>query len=1027
MDLNKLPFIPPHFFYFQFTSGAKRVFWIMIATLVLAVGMLLLSYHKPFYWALEVFEVNDTSDDMVKIMDAEAGYRTFDVNASAYRHWANYVATPLTPHQIPVTLFWGFMILAWATLLSAASFIRSRWYLLFAALFAVFIHSSKISDVLYYPDKFHLVKAGIVMVFLGLMYMFQVNNLKWTFPYRFITFFVLLFALFGYAQYRGGWIELHRLAVNVYGLLSFIAVLFLFFVGKEITNLWVLITTNYQKSESRQSFPRIMIGFLLIILLEITMYIATTGEFGMKNIMLRPMHLLALASLVTVFTSQNQFHSVKDFLSSTTVYSFAILGWALLAIAFFFFSFATGDTFFIYAADRLAIAFFLGVGIGHIIYLLLEFLPLLKQKINVYYLMGQSRGYMIALMWLFGAVFFVYSEGHRQWISFKILTGTKMLHDGDIIALKEGYPTAEYHYKVAKSLLTYSPRLNYNLAAFHLRNNPKDIAQTVKIYQDASANVMDDEYFPYARLSAGNIYLSQNNFVEAEKLWRADVNLKHNPYALNNLAYVYLKLNKPDSAITCLKKSLLADGNLSSTYSNLAAVYWQNGFKKEAHQFNQLALKNNPTETAIANAIWYSFKDSNQYDIPALKAANVKDFTLQNNYFAYLLKTKRFSESQPFADTLLSNDASLKMKLLVAYQWFMKDSLMKALSFAPQSSSEGCYLLGVGCAQKGMPEMARKYFQKMYEMGDSTGIYYEGLMLADMGQKDSAAMRLNFIRTLNVSDKLKKEVTKESAMLLKSVGQNQAALLDWDFKGVTQKQRIRMAVYADSSNNFVNALNVLREAIDADKKSGQPYWEMGKIYNKYKHPDAVSTLQEGLKREPKSPLLLAEMTKAYLLQGNVAEAEKTFAKIEKANTEIPEVKLIHAQLLSVKGDEAKALTLFQELHKVKPFEKEITIGLSALYLKQNKVDEGYKLIYDALQFNDQAAGLWYYYAHFSRRLSQVRDAGMGIVKAMELTQDTTVKAKMAQEFDRELGELTGENLDEPEKPAEEVEIQLEKK
>jgi tetratricopeptide (TPR) repeat protein len=629
------------------------------------------------------------------------------------------------------------------------------------------------------------------------------------------------------------------------------------------------------------------------------------------------------------------------------------------------------------------------------------------------------------MVWLMAGIGMVLIEGKGDWSTPKMLIGTDLMHKGDVASMAGDVNMAKYNYERAKVVVAFSPRLNYNLASFYLRINPENITPAIQCYKDANSL----HSLPQAVLNRGNLYLVANQPENAINVWNAEIKKLPNAQIANNLGMLYWNLKKTDAAIGAMKKALSADPNLSAAYSNLANIYWENNDKKFAREFAKASLNvSNPSNMAISNAIWFSFKDSTltNMEIPALKASNVNDFTVQNNYALHLIKKQKNEEAKPWLNELAKMD-SAELQCFIAYQWFLGDSVVKAKSKAdylstisPKYQSRANYMLGVAALQKGLPEMAKIYFRRMGEAGDSTGLYYEGLALARAGMPDSAAFKFNLARATH--PEMGEKIGKEMALLQKSCGQEHLAELEYDLNKLKSTDYIRAGIYADSSNNFIYAMQAFREAIAKDSSTVAPYLELGKILNKYRNIQAIENLNYGLKRFPDNLALKTALVKAFLYQKNLKDAEKLLAEIKKQSPEDFSVRLVDAELAASKSDTVISFPIFRKLNKENPCNQEVILAFAAQLLKANKNNEGYELMYNALQINSENAGIWYYLAHFTHKWGLPKDAGFDALKAISLTRSQSEKIQIQKEFDRDIKEALGTLGEEEEKKPELIEI-----
>lgn len=1003
MDLNKLPFVPMNFFYYQFSSGAQKLFLALMTVLVLGVGLFLFSYHNPWFWSVSVQEVAESQSGSVKIADVATEYRNFDIAGTAYKQWVNFTASPVMPHTTPLILFWIFQVLGWATILTAATQIRSRWYLFFFFLFGLFIHFSQVALAFYPNDTYHLLELGIGLVFLGLGYTFQQYTLKWAFPYRFLIFLSFLLLLFGGAWMKNGSIELHGMSVTLYPYLAVLGALLLFFLGKEPTNLLIFGATNHKDIENRRSLPQILALFAILVVWNILNLLASMHILPSLNWGIRPVHVLGLSLLLTVFLSQNQFHVFKHYLTSVQVYTFVLLGWVIIVTGFWFGVIASGDVVFAHVIEDIATTFFTFIGLGHLLYLMLDFRPLLKNKVNVYYLIGQGRGLMVTMMFLVGLIGFVFVEGLQHWAEPKLMVHTYYVNRGDHAFMKKDMETANAVYNTAILVGVNSPKPNHNLGAIAALNN--DLQGAMESYERATSM----HYFPFSTLNAGNLLALKGDTLNAKRVWLYDFKNKHNAYISNNLSSIYLHQKKVDSAIICLKSALKEKKNMSAGYSNLAEVYWENKMPKQAKAFTQTAIGfSKPSPAAITNAIWHVFNDTLNLEIPKVSVQQAATFELTNNYALYMLRNQNHAAAnQWFREIEKSKLEGMdQLQTLIAYEWFMQDSVAKAMSKADyiaslsnDASAQAYYLMGVGFYQKGVPEMAQMYFKKMAAVGDTSGYFYEGLMYADRGMVDSAYLKLSALRVAYPT--FEKKIAKELAMMDKSRGIEMAARANWDFVGITLREKMRIGRYADSSAHFGNAMQVYGECVREDSLNVLPYIETVSLYRKYKNPEALTNGEYALKKFPENEKLKNEVVRTYLAMGKVSEAQKLLSSIKMTAEDTSshfDTKLLQAQLLLAQKDTAKAIPLLESLQRQRPLRQDVFVDLAQAYRTRKLNEKGYNLVYNVLKTNTENADIWYYYAYFVKFYGFPGDARVGIINCLSRLRDENRKNAIVNEF-----------------------------
>jgi len=1005
MDLKRLPFLPINFFYFQFGKPVRWLFVFLFGTLLLAAALFYHAQAFPEFWSLEIQEVTQNESEQLPIHTIEKNYREIPLSFNVYRQWTSYLAGPLLPHALPVSLFILFQFLGWTMVLAVASLIRSRWAYLFYLLFALFIHFTDVVRIMYPADAFHLLEFVVIASYLGLAYSFQMNYIRWKLPLRWLTFLALSGLYVGLAYLQGGWLAFHKMSVDTYPYLLVVGLAFVVFVAKEPTNLVMVAANNRKFPRHRLKAMPILGLYLLLLLIELVPFLHYAGlaELPVTDLGISPAMLLVIAAVFTVFTSQNQFFAVKRILSSNTAFTFLLLSWALISLSFFFLPSSEGDAVFIYALNRFTAEIFFGVAVMHVFFIYTNFYELLKARINLYYLMAQGRRFGFIIVSLFGLIVLVFAEGHHNWRSFRLFFHSLAVQYADHDLLNAKRQDAIASYQVALEMSPTAAKANYNLASL-LIGDPQAVNEALKAYERAS-----QRSFAYARLNAANVLLVNQEREKALKVLQDGLD-EGNAYLANNLGLLYRQLGQPDSAIQSFKLALRQNPDLSAVYSNLGLLYLEHEKTKEATDFLEAALSvKPPAPAAITNAIYLSLKTGKRLLSPAVSLSKEADFAQQYNYLIYLMADRQWEAAFPLAEQLSEDGTAFDAQIAAAYLLFRRDSVPQAMSkvaYLAQSSvaplAEANFMLGAAFYERGIPEMARRYFRLAGEYGLPQGQLYAAKTAIDLGMADSAQEELTIIRVEHPP--LWDEASRELAMLLKAYGQDAFAQVEWDLSALSTKERMRISLYADSLGQYVIAENNFREILQQDSSYILPYLEMGRIYNKYGDELAILNLQTGLAKDSASVPLRQELARAYLLQGQGEQA----AILLKHLPQNAETLTLSARLALQKADSSQALDLLLKAHQQDPLRQETILLLFDLLRQQNNWDAANDLITRALQANTENPGLWYAYALSSKNWNLLEDAGFGAAKAIELTHDEKRKQQIAKEFEAELRLLANE-------------------
>ena len=1010
MDLKRLPFVPINYFLKAFSNFNRLLFGILLIGALIAGGLTWFNHANPTFWSMEILELADSEVVPVELQTIEHRYREIPVELNAYRQLSSYGAGALVPAQTPVMIFWALQIIAWSIFLGVVTQIRSRWIYAFYLLFVLYLTFTGVESFIWPAsgnngaDPFFLVRLGLLVLFLGTAYAFQMFLIRWKLPWRVLTFFVLNLLMVGGVYLQADWVGLHEMAANEVPYMGILTLVFLLYIAKEPVNLILLATTNRQE-------PRFRLAFPLIVLLLFVWLLLTFGwvdEYFPLEIAswfrpeVRPYQIVVIGALVTVFTSQHLYKPVRDVFTSQSVFTLVLLSLVVAVLSFMMLNYSYTDLIFNKNFDRYAAMFFALVSVGYIFYLFYNFLPLLRLEINLYYLLGEGPKIPYFLIFLFGVAGFLIAEGPTEGFQFqRMLIHNTLNQKADNLLLNDQRQEAIEAYKRALPSANRSLKSHYNIASLLLAN-PK-MAQTSRYHYRQATESYD---FPFARINAANLFIVKGKFEAAvNELKKARSAEAEDPYLNNNLGTLYLKLGQADSAIRSFQRSLQADPNASSTYSNLAQVYQRFDRPEDAANFYKASIElAEPSNIAMTNALQYALLSGEEIEIDRAKVQGTDDFFLHYNW-----ALNNF-DSGELIDPMLIKDMSRKngspdAAVLDAWRMFQDDSVEYAVSrmeglanVYPAYAARGYMLLGCGFFQQDVPEMAREYFQRASDLGIPKGKLFAAKMELDLGMRDSAFTHLSSVRVEDLD--LWEASSRELSMLYLAIGQPLLAETEWPSADLQQDEWTRVGIYADSSGRYLQALEAFRMVQNLDSNTVAPYLELGRIANRHQDPFAIENLEYGLELADSENIdLKLELAKAYALHDRVGEAEKLFDSLNDNSTQAKEVQIL---ISLAKQDTANAVELLSQLNEADPLNQFAVLKLCEVFASQNAYEAANPVITRSLELNTQNAEMWYYYALVSRNFSLWEDAGFGAVKAIELSQNPVRKAAIAQEFAREI-------------------------
>jgi tetratricopeptide (TPR) repeat protein len=1000
MDPKKFPFLPLHYFLSSFPAASRFWFWGVWLLLLLSCGLTLWHHADPVHWALELREVPDTLAEEVPVKTVtSATYRSFELRLNAFRQKVSFSASPLLPAEFPVYLFLALQAIAWSVFLAAITFIRSRWIYLFYGLFVLFFHFSHIAQVIFPADEYHLVELGLLLSYLGLGYVFQMNYLRWELGGRILVMLGLSTLWLGLAFFLGDWPARHEMTLNAYPFMVLLSVLFFYFIAKEPTNLLVAAATNRPDRRSRLDWRLLLALNLVLLLMEFILIdeYLRFGLFGEFQWSLRPAYLIAIAALFTVFTSQNHYPFLRDVFTTQRVFVFVLLSLSLAVMSFLMLQFTYGDPVLIFTIERLALLFFFGFGVAHVFYLFSNFLPLLRQKFHVYYLLTRGPRISLYIPFLVALIVFISAEGKEGWKSYKLYYHSLINQVADNHWLRGDRQKARDFYEMARRISPVSPKANYNLASLDLAE-PQQAARAIGYYQEAVSFYA----FPHARLNGAQLMAFLGDPQAAIEFLRGGLKeAQADPYLANNLALLYWQAGQPDSAIVAFKQALLSDLSQGGIYTNLAQLYEAYDRPQEAQQFYQAAMASpDPGVAAQLGAHYYQLKSGQALDLPEA-TGTYDDYFLNYNRLLSALDQAEAPLYSPKLKEMVQENAGPDALLLDAYLMFQQDSIEHAVSrieFLANSyerhAARSYELLALAYLDRGVPEMARKYFFEAGEAGDPQGYLRAAQMDIDLGRAEPASLRLAELRA--TYPELWEPVSKELAILLAAYGQPVYAGTEWNLAELSWEEQLRIGIYADSMNQYITALESFRRVLLADSIKVAPFLEMGRIYNRYGDSLALENLRFGLARDSSSVALRSEYVQALLLQGSLVEAGPW---IEALPDSLRATQHLAAAWALARGDTVRADSLWQRVLAAHPLDQQSVLGLARLSDARQDYGASLALLNPALALNSENPYFWYYYARASRGWGREGEARFAAKQAVEKAFYPAEQQRWREEFE----------------------------
>lgn len=1015
---KKLKVIPIYRFFQAMNTPSKLLFLVLFGGLVsLAVASVVVA-ENPARWAIEVNESHSPSQEEVMLREYQQNYREMTTEIGAWKDEVSFVATPMVPKAWMVLLFIIAQVVGWAFLMTAATYIKNLLaYVVYFGFALVFALSGTFESIA--PDNYWLFNLGLLVLLFGPAYLLQQNIIRLGFPLRLLIFAVLT-ALPFYLQFEfQGWMGLHNSTVGMFPPLALILIVYIFFVGNDISNLMFFLSSNSKKKQFRLKFPIIFGMFLVITALEFMML---QHELRWElvpfpeNFPFRPIHLLALASVVMVATKQNMYPILKGYIDNRAM-SMIFAALSMIAMSTFFFHASLGDFFFVLMIERLTIIIFTMMGVFHFFYIFYNFGMLIRAQINFYFLSMMPKRLLYFFVVIATAMVGFALEASQGVKTRRFFTATiySRLADQEFLSGNIGEAMALYNSTVAVS--DGSIKGNYNMGMLAL------VVERSELAREHFKKARRYNNFPYSALNQSVLELDLSSPSQAMYVLRENAKEVDNPYVSNNLALMYKAYNKPDSAVIQLKKALQVDPNNAPLYSNLARVYMENDKPEWATKFLQAGLDlENPGAAVITNSLFHNIRheaglviSDSLLKLPEVQAERSTLF----NFALERYRARNYEAAKVLTDTLLARGETPDVLLLDGMLLFEQGKVMESLSRMlyldngyPAYRNYANHYLGVAFFGADVPEMAAEYFRLSVESGRKDDQMNQARMEIDRGDHEGAFALLNELRAADST--MFDPVSRELVMLQLARGDYFFASIGFDMSSLTRDDWTRIGIYAGQIGSVPGALEAFRRLIEMDSTSVIPYQEMGRIGLKLNDPLVFDNLQPGLDLEPENIELNTILARAHLKAGNVDKAMPIYRKLIKKTPGDLEVRLLEAEVVLATGDTAAALSFYEKIHAAHPLNQKGVIGLAQLYRAKEMDFKGQNMVFDALDINPRNADFWYEMAHFELMLNRVMACGGAALQAAILTIDPEKEALIREEFKTQIDAYTAEYPEETE-------------
>ncbi|GGK66131.1 tetratricopeptide repeat protein [Rufibacter glacialis] len=800
-------------------------------------------------------------------------------------------------------------------------------------------------------------------------FLFQAFWTRVSFLLRFLVFSGLVgglsLALFYFSPLPAPLTALH--VVNYSTLGSFVAaVLFMVLVAYE--NLHGLLWFNTQAQQPQRRFG--LVQFVLISLLYLgnllLLYLRQTGVVAFDFAGLDALVVLLFSALVGLWGLRQRQGQYARFFRFETEAAPLYLVLALLTFLGLGYALMLANDPLVQAYRSAVIATHLAYGVAFFIYVLVNFGPLIKQKLRVYkvvydprqlpyftvYLMGTVLLFVLVLRSNY-ALYFQHQAGYYNYL-------------GDLYRQTEDRPLlAEQFYHEASTQSRNNLRSNYSLADMYHQAG----SRTLELHQILEAQERKSSPEGYLRLAS--LFTSSSDLFEHLKVLQEGVKAfpAHAPL-LNNLGLLYGTTAFSDSAGYYLDAALAQSEEPEVIQANQLAFLASHKFPKQAKEFSQ-QYRQGTYGPLLTNrmAIALALGGPRPQQLPALPA----DSALSTQTFASFYNRQLFpgsqkdssstfntlntllrqEENQPFLDDLtLVKALLLQQGTLSAPQPAQAKTTLEYLASSSGGAAGYYYdILGQWMLQGKLYPLAAEYFQKARQAGYRDAHLHAVIALALAGEYGQATQIA--LGDSNFPDPAQRKAATQLAIVSQMTAEQAAGAPDSMKVQFLQMKALQLPL--PQVEAVANGITTKTLAPVAALPLVQRYLQEGNTTtagNLLRLHFPADFPKNRLKSE--ANVLQAQL---WWKTGQAEELAKQLPGLYFAPQNVG-TKLYYQALLAQRNKNPKAATnLYNQLLKRAPWSEEGQLAAADFFLAQKQPMKAYDLLLEAIGYNPRSVVL----------------------------------------------------------------------
>lgn len=550
-------------FWRSWTLSERRAVSVVLTLVVISLISVLaysglFSGNTPVKWDV----ISRLTDIQIPANYLELGSFTFEIPAPSVSVTEQYVAPLMVPDPVGSILFLVVALLGLSLASAALTSLSRFWYLGGTAIFILLLVFSRMEVLVFQglPERVILVLS--LLLYVGVGYYFHAFRSHIGLVTRVLCFGLISIGLLVLIHFASSTPD------PVYAFLAYSlplwlvpTIIFLVISATEIIYGLVWLTTSKATSMGKRALPNLAVMLVIYLLILIFAYAGNTkmAEWG---VVLVPVYLLGgAAALIGVFGFKARCEASDGHLSFRGTGVWLYNGLFLIAIGMTGMALVSDNDPLLEVLEDTVVNAQLGMGAAFVFYLIANFLPLLRQGLQVHKVLYKPMNFGLAKSRIigFGIVLGLFSMQNL----FPVKQGIAGYFSGlgDWHAMTGQYVLAEQYYKMSLQHEFQNHKANYALAS--LARVQGD--QTAAVFYFRQATLKKPS--PQAYIGLAHLLAEDNLYFEAMfSLKEGRRAFPANAPILNNLGLLYAKTNLSDSAFYFLQAAReVVDDDISAT------------------------------------------------------------------------------------------------------------------------------------------------------------------------------------------------------------------------------------------------------------------------------------------------------------------------------------------------------------------------------------------------------------------------------------------------------------------------------